>query len=157
MRPGRDAFSAGKASRMRRTALIRLSSKAISQSPSPAFSKGAVGGPPALVTRQSRPPNAAMASATTRFTSSGRETSAAEQPAAPISAAARLSSSTLREQTKTRAPSPAKALAQALPSPLLAPAMNALQPFKPRSMGEPFGGRGGHAKLSFLFLLLQAS
>src|SRR6202035_3781782 len=110
----------------------------MSQSPSPALSKGAVGGPPALVTRQSRPPNAATASATTRFTSSGRDTSAAEKPAAPTSAAARLSSSPLREQMKTRAPSPAMAFAQALPRPLLAPAMNALQSFKPRSMGGAF-------------------
>src|SRR6202051_2126340 len=108
----------------------------MSQSPSPAFSKGAVGGPPAFVIRQSRPPNAATASATTRITSSGRDTSAAEKPVAPISAAARLSSSVLREQMKTRAPSPAKAFAQALPSPLLAPATKALQSFKPRSIGE---------------------
>src|SRR3984893_7351169 len=42
---------------------------------------------------------------------------------------------------KTLAPSPAKACAQALPSPLLAPAIKALQSFRPRSIGEPFGGR----------------
>src|SRR3984885_13038906 len=90
--------------------------------------------PAALVTRMSRPPNAAIAAATTRSTSAGRDTSAAADPAAPISAAARAASPALREQMKTRAPSPAKALAQALPNPLLAPATKALQSVKPRSI-----------------------
>src|ERR1700751_618970 len=39
---------------------------------------------------------------------------------------------------KMRAPSSASALAQALPSPLLAPAMKALQSFKPRFIGAAF-------------------
>src|SRR3984893_12145662 len=67
---------------------------------------------------------------------SGLDTSAAEQPIARISAAALLMSLASREHTNTRAPSSAKDFAQALPSPLLAPAMNALQSFKPRSLLE---------------------
>src|SRR5215472_17757946 len=123
----------------------------MSQSSSRAVSKLPVGGPPALVTRQSRPSNAAIAAATTRVTSSGRATSAAAWPAAPISAAARASSSALREQTKTRAPSRASALAQASPSPLLAPATKALQSFRPRSMGNLPGGKRSwsHAVLAW--------
>src|SRR5215469_7970919 len=41
---------------------------------------------------------------------------------------------------KTRAPSLANAWAHALPSPLLAPVINALQSFKPRFIGKPFDG-----------------
>src|SRR5271169_331906 len=109
----------------------------MSQSPSPALSKGPVGGPPALVMRISRPPSAAMASATTRLISAGFDTSAAAKLAAPISAAAFLVSPALRAQMNTRAPSSARDFAHALPSPLLAPATRARHPFSPRSIGEP--------------------
>ena len=92
--------------------------------------------PPALVTRMSRPSSAAIASATTRLTSAALDTSAADQPTARISAAARLICSASREHTNTRAPSSARDFAQALPRPLLAPATKALQSFKPRSIPE---------------------
>ena len=69
------AFIRGSTSRVARTQLSRVSSKAFTHVSSSKLSKVPAGGPPALFTRTSTEPVFSEAKATSRFRSPGRVTS----------------------------------------------------------------------------------
>src|SRR5215831_18358454 len=94
---------------------------------------------PALLTRMSRRPRRAAASAATRVTAGGSPRSAAMTSTAfpvavSIPLAASRSALASREQIATRAPSAASPCATARPIPLLPPVTSAVLPFSPSSM-----------------------
>src|SRR5712692_3013398 len=136
MRPCSERFRRGSAARINRTALMSVNWKATSHISSGVLWKVPGGGPPALTTSTSRPDSRVVAALTSASVSSARETSAGDQPAAPISFAVRSMATESRDEMNTSAPSAISASAHARPNPLLAAVTSALRPFSPRSIAS---------------------
>src|SRR5439155_7754644 len=124
---------------MRRTTNITVVSKAPYHCSSDISSRLPRGGPPALATRMSTPPNASSARLMSRSTSSFFVTSATMSiTSTPVfartSSSQALTSAAVRAHIRMRTPSAASAIAVALPMPLLAAVTSADFPRMPRSM-----------------------
>ena len=139
MRPHPRARMWGRAARTKRTKLSVTTSKPSRQASSSRSPNLPGAGPPELATSTSRPPNCSTVPVTTCSTPSALERSPATASTSPpvrsrISWAVASSSSRSRAQIATRAPSWARASAEAFPRPLLAPPTRATLSAKPRSM-----------------------
>src|SRR5687767_1931168 len=137
-----DFRSSGSASRVSRTADIRVSSTAACHFASSRSSKRPGGGPPAFTMSESMAPNFATASRTKRSQPAvvarsatigsvcAPVLSATSRAALPIAPSSRLHMATF-------APSRPNSSAIARPSPLLAAATSTVLPFSPRSISLP--------------------
>src|SRR5829696_1112480 len=131
IRPPPAARMCGSTSREQRISENSFTSRSATQVASFSVSKLPGCAPPALLTRQSIPPNASAERATRSRTCSGSVTSAACAYSAPMSAAVARISSSFREQVATRAPSATSSRAIASPRPFDPPVTSTRRPSRP--------------------------
>ena len=127
MRPAPRAFRDGTAAREVRNTERTLTAMMRSNSSSVVSSKGLPSAMPALFTKMSKPPNCALAAATTSSALPSAVTSSAKQCTfGPLNMASRPCPG--KSVRTTRAPSDIYSLAMASPMPLAAPVMMATLP-----------------------------